>query len=905
MSRSLCILLLSLSSAVHAAIPTLTERSPFRPGLWWNPDTAGSGVEIHRSEEGAFLIWYTYRADGSPVWYTAQGPVTDGAFDAVLLEHRWSNDAYAGYHVVGSVELAIAHAEQVLMRWQFDNDAGGGERQLEPFRLSGTIADVDHSGAWHQRERTGYGLTLSEQGNFLFAALYYYDHQGLPAWVAGDNGGSGLAIGLNGFRGACPGCAYHPSTGQPAGTLRLDLLDESNIEVDVTVVASAGGWTLESERLEILTLPDSRRRADRMLVRMETEEALGRYLRLGLLSINASARNVLSGIEFSPAPPSPDASASISSTNVQEAGVDEATLLVSDGEVVFAQTGPGQIRRARIDTADGSIEALPDMQLALDPSLHDPEAVGMMLSGDRLLVVHGSRMSGYPINFIWSNPWMWIEGKLQVHIFDVGGEGAPQSLWSAVLDGHLLSARRVGDQVLLLHRHTPHVAGLQYSGNDQARFQQNVDLLRDTPLVDMLPGIAIEGGGPIPLLDPASVLLPPDTSRPMQPDMMLLTRIDLDDPERRESLGVIGYLDATYVSTQAIYLASSRYHHIQDPVLGVYRSGFTTSDLHKIALTDGVLDYRASGAVEGFLDANPDRASFRMGEHEGRLHVLSESWDGMWAPMGRHRLTILEESDRAQGLLRTVSVLPNSARPEAIGKPGETLYGTRFVGDRLYAVTFLTIDPLYVIDLSDPTDPRIAGEVDLPGFSDYLHPLPGGLLLGFGHDAIEVTTPSGFPFAWFQGLKLSLFDVSDPAQPRVLQELAFGRRGSESATLRHHHGFSILQGNDSRPTRFAIPMALHGADMPPVPGAPPSQSYPWTLSGLFRFEIDGQGANARIIELGPLVTRRATLGHTSGWQDGGRYNGRSLLFDAGSLYLDGNHFWGADWSAPANTRGPH
>jgi hypothetical protein len=294
-----------------------------------------------------------------------------------------------------------------------------------------------------------------------------------------------------------------------------------------------------------------------------------------------------------------------------------------------------------------------------------------------------------------------------------------------------------------------------------------------------------------------------------------------------------------------------------------------------------------------------------MGEYDGRLHVLSESWDGMWEPMGRHRLSVLEESDRAQGLLRTASVLPNSTRPQAIGKPGEMLYGTRFVGDRLYAVTFLTIDPLYVIDLSDPADPRIAGEVDLPGFSDYLHPLPGGLLLGFGQDAIEVMTPSGFPFAWFQGLKLSLFDVSNPAQPRVLQELAFGRRGSESALLGHHHGFSILHGNDSRPTRFAIPMALHGADMPAIPGAPPSQSYPWTLSGLFRFEIDGQGEDARIVELGPLITRRAALGHTSGWQDGSRRKGRSLLFDAGSLYLDGDRFWGADWSAPPNVRGPH
>ena len=82
--------------------------------------------------------------------------------------------------------------------------------------------------------------------------------------------------------------------------------------------------------------------------------------------------------------------------------------------------------------------------------------------------------------------------------------------------------------------------------------------------------------------------------------------------------------------------------------------------------------------------------------------------------------------------LEIIGRLPSDARPEEIGKPNESLFAVRFAGDRAYAVTFRQIDPLYVIDLSTPTDPRIAGALLLPGFSEFLHPVTDALLLGLG-----------------------------------------------------------------------------------------------------------------------------------------------------------------------------
>ena len=112
---------------------------------------------------------------------------------------------------------------------------------------------------------------------------------------------------------------------------------------------------------------------------------------------------------------------------------------------------------------------------------------------------------------------------------------------------------------------------------------------------------------------------------------------------------------------------------------------------------------------------------------------------------------------------------------------GERIYAVRFIGDVGYVVTFRQTDPLYTLDLSDPDRPRLAGELKIPGYSAYLHPIGEELLLGVGQEA----TDDG----QLQGLQLSLFDVSDIAQPRRLQKRRLGERWSQSAVEWDHHAF--------------------------------------------------------------------------------------------------------------------
>jgi len=130
---------------------------------------------------------------------------------------------------------------------------------------------------------------------------------------------------------------------------------------------------------------------------------------------------------------------------------------------------------------------------------------------------------------------------------------------------------------------------------------------------------------------------------------------------------------------------------------------------------------------------------------------------------------------------------------EIVGKlenlaPGERIYSVRFMQDKAFVVTFKKVDPLFVLDLEDPAEPRVLGKLKVPGFSTYLHPLGESYLIGLDKETVEAEQGD---FAWFQGLKLSLFDVRDYSNPRELDKVIIGDRGTESEALYDHKAFLL------------------------------------------------------------------------------------------------------------------
>jgi uncharacterized secreted protein with C-terminal beta-propeller domain len=175
--------------------------------------------------------------------------------------------------------------------------------------------------------------------------------------------------------------------------------------------------------------------------------------------------------------------------------------------------------------------------------------------------------------------------------------------------------------------------------------------------------------------------------------------------------------------------------------------------------------YRGSGTVSGYL-----LNQWSLSEHKGVLRAVSTDQPAWWGG---------EDSESSVTTLRARDgALVQAGRVGGLGK-GERVYSVRFVGDTGYVVTFRQIDPLYTLDLADPERPRVLGELKIPGYSAYLHPIGEDLLLGVGQDATEEGRPTG--------TQLSIFDVSDLRRPTRLHTRALGMGWSEAE--HDHHAF--------------------------------------------------------------------------------------------------------------------
>jgi uncharacterized secreted protein with C-terminal beta-propeller domain len=264
-------------------------------------------------------------------------------------------------------------------------------------------------------------------------------------------------------------------------------------------------------------------------------------------------------------------------------------------------------------------------------------------------------------------------------------------------------------------------------------------------------------------------------SHPAEPSgigMITVLTVDPKDPKPDNATSVQANGEIVYASAGSLYVATNRWNEEQpasvedgggDVAVSSADAGDVTTQIHKFDISDSAgAVYKGSGEVPGQL-----LNQFSMSEQDGRLRVATTRGSG---EAGSDSLvTVLEEQN---GALHQVGQLGDLG-------PDERIYAVRFIGNLGYVVTFRQTDPLYVLDLSDPAHPRKTGELKIPGYSAYLHPAGDGLLLGLGQNADDQGRVLGG--------QLSLFDVSDPANPRRLAQASLGQGNSEAEY--DHHAF--------------------------------------------------------------------------------------------------------------------
>ena len=425
------------------------------------------------------------------------------------------------------------------------------------------------------------------------------------------------------------------------------------------------------------------------------------------------------------AAPAPVEGVDFSATNVQEAGVDEADIVKTDGRRIFTLSAgrlvvvdaAGRTRTGEVTVAEGWGREL-------------------FIDGDSLLLITRST----------SDANDGSETVLQR--IDVSGD-TPEILQTLNVQGNYISARSVGGTARVILRYDPQwsfpfVFPQNEDAEDVAETANRAAVLNST-LDDWLPhyttGTADSSTGS--LMVPCGDVHAPSVFSGFGVTTVISVPIGGDfDPS--SSTAVMAPGDTVYASTGSLYVATTRWVESDtfddDAWEEAWRQRRTS--IHRFDITGAGAAYESSGEVLGVI-----HNQFSLSEHNGHLRVVT-TVGGPWG----------EESESQVRVLSTDGdVLAEVGSVGDIGR-GEQVQSVRFVGDVGYVVTFRQIDPFYTVDLSDPANPRILGELKIPGFSSYLHPISDTLVLGVGSDA----DPDGR----ITGAKVSLFDVSDLTAPR-------------------------------------------------------------------------------------------------------------------------------------------
>lgn len=561
-----------------------------------------------------------------------------------------------------------------------------------------------------------------------------------------------------------------------------------------------------------------------------------------------------------------------SSTNNQVAGVDEADFIKNDDKYVYAAMN-NALRIVEAWPAETAHEvakvALPGAPRKL--FVHQDRAlvyVSVPRSDAHDNVAYAKRTEctyGYDCEFTGDGT------STQVLVFDISDRAAPKKLRSLELTGSLLAARRIGDAVHTVLA-TPEVEfpGLMYpniqicgdpkqlppledtlAALEQAR-TRNTTIIQNTELEGMLPEVS-EAGRSYTRGNCDDVYA---EALPTGNAFTTLMSLDMTGDAAPAVSTIISKAGAVYASADALYMAINESRPLANAAQpssfwGAPEPREFSSVIHKFAIGTDVQAsaYVASGRVKGNV-----LNQFSMDEFDQHLRVATSS--GIVPDPNVHStLSVLSERG---------GTLELDGRVDDIA-PSEDIRSVRFDGQRGYVVTFKKTDPLFVFDLAEPSRPRIAGELKIPGFSTYMHMMDKDHLLTIGYDAEDQGQ-----FALVHGVLLQIFDVSDMQNPKLAHKTTIGTRGSSSEALTNHLAFTLFKD------KLAVPMTIcETADTQSHAGTE------MTFSGLMVFDIN---LDDGIQERGRIEHPAAGGGYDSkacnnGWTNASSVVQRSVFMD--------------------------
>ncbi len=467
-----------------------------------------------------------------------------------------------------------------------------------------------------------------------------------------------------------------------------------------------------------------------------------------------------------------------SRTNVQVAGVDEADTVKTDGTYIYTLTD-NSIVVTRATPAE-RMEVVARIRL-----VDGAYASSFFVDSTRLIVLGNSSFSSpspyqpraydslqkqniMPVPPVPTPEIYQHRSSSFLAIYDIRSLTRPTLERTIEIEGSLVASRMIGHVAYLVSTSAPTWMEPFDGANAVPRYRDSHG--------------APEGSiGAV--ADCADVRSTPPVS-----SATFLSTIALDvttqGPATRQV--VLGGGEHVYASEDSLYVTQTRWDQVHPFWREVLPSrsweSTQSTDLYAFGLDGTTITYRGTTSVPGSV-----LNQFSMDEHEGTIRIATTDAD--WREGGSSNVFLMDTQLAPLGQLRGLA-------------PGEQIYSARFIGERAYLVTFRKVDPLFVLDLADARNPKVLGKLKIPGYSDYIHPYDATHLIGIGKDAVDAG--SGQDFAWYQGVKLALFDVSDPSNPKELAKTVIGDRGTESPVLSDHHAFSF----DRSRNLLVLPVSL-------------------------------------------------------------------------------------------------
>ncbi len=457
-----------------------------------------------------------------------------------------------------------------------------------------------------------------------------------------------------------------------------------------------------------------------------------------------------------------------SSTNTQVEGVDEADIVKTDGKFIYIAAG-GYVKVIQAD--NGKMTLTDTIKMPLDPKTGQSINITELYIDQGGLVVLGSYWQGniginYPDMMVDGGaggagtspgtvvdggplmmeksiaiyPPIW-QGKSFVYcgVYSVDTLGKTALLKEFSLEGDMLSSRKNGDTVYIMSNKYFYSYG---PGNPR----EIIPMMKDTSVSQSFKELPVD-----------KIMCYPES---ISPQYLMVAAVDImktDEPANVEA--ILGSGSTVYMNDTNLYIGQGDYSDT---------SGEMTA-ITKYSINGTKLGFAGGGKVKGAL-----LNQFSMDEFEGNLRVATTAW----GQNSTNAVYILDEN------LNQVGALENLA-------PGERIFAVRFMGAKGYIVTFRQVDPLFVIDLSVPTAPKVTGELKVPGFSNFLYPIGENLLLGVGQGTEDIYSKDTYGKEIVigtrqTGIKFSIFDVSDQGKPKELHTYTVGDSGSYSEILYNH-----------------------------------------------------------------------------------------------------------------------